>query len=179
MNTNKQLRNRISNVDDLLTEIDRISALRDEQELYLGTQFKLLKHKVEAPVRFINMVTAHIPGVNRVRDVVSSISSNATKSPEKSDWLTKILRLATPLVLNRTLLKNAGWFKKAVVTVASETAVSQVSQSSISNAVAGIANFIRPKKKSLKKGVMNSGNITAEEAVEANKYGIPKDSEAY
>lgn len=178
MSTNKELRNKITNIDDLLNEIDRIGALRDEQELYLGTQFKLLKHKVEAPVRFVNMITSHIPGVNRVRDVVSSISANSENSTGKSDWLTKVLRLATPLVLNRTLLKNAGWFKKAIFTVASETAVSQVNQSSISGAVAGIANFIRPKKR-VKKAKLVPGEITAEEAVEGNKYGIPRDSEAY
>ena len=178
MNTNKQLRSKIANVNDLLNEIDRISVLRDEQELYFGTQYKLLKHKVEAPIRFVNMITAHVPGVNRVRDVVSSISANSGKSTGKSDWITKVLRLATPLVLNRTLLKNAGWFKKAVVTVASETAVAQVNQNSISNAVSGIASFIRPKKKT-KKANLVQGEITAEEAVEGNKYGIPKDSEAY
>ncbi len=178
MNTNKQLRSKISNVDDLLNEIDRISVLREEQELYFGNQYKLLKHKIEAPVRFVNMITSHVPGVSRVRDVVSSISTNSGKSSGKSDWITKILRLATPLVLNRTLLKNAGWFKKAVVTVASETAVGQVNQNSISNAVAGIASFIRPKKKA-KKTQLVPGEITAEEAVEGNKYGIPRDSEAY
>ncbi|MCL8000530.1 hypothetical protein M8994_20275, partial [Brucella sp. 21LCYQ03] len=112
------------------------------------------------------------------RDVVSSFTANSGKSTGKSDWITKVLRLATPLVLNRTLLKNAGWFKKAVVTVASETAVGQVNQNSISSAVSGIANFIRPKKK-VKKAKLLPGEITAEEAVEGNKYGIPKDSEAY
>lgn len=178
MSTNKELRNKIANLDDLLNEIDRISILREEQEQYLGLQVKLLKHKVEAPVRFVNMITSHVPGVNRVRDVVSSISANTGDSGGKSDWLTKVLRLVTPLVLNRTLLKNAGWFKKAIFTVASETAVSQVSQSSISGAVAGIANFIRPKNK-VKKTKLVPGEITAEEAVEGNKYGIPKDSEAY
>lgn len=178
MSTNKQLRNKIDNVEDLLNEIDRISVLREEQELYLGTQYQLLKHKIEAPVRFMNMVTSHVPGVGRVRDVVSAISANSSGETGKSDWLTKVLRLATPLVLNRTILKNAGWFKKALFTVASERAVAQVNQSSISSAVNGIANFIRPKKK-VKKTNLSAGQITAEEAVEGNKYGIPRDSEAF
>lgn len=170
------MRNEINNLDDLLNEIARVDTLREEQEEYLSNQFRLLKEKVEAPIRMVNRVFDMIPGSNMLKSAVSAVRKTGDK---KSDWLTKLLQFATPMVLNRTLLKNAGWFKKAAVVLASETAVSQVNKSSISAAVSGIANFIRPKKSSKHLAKIPSGEITAEESVEANKYGIPKDSETY
>lgn len=170
------MRNEINNLDDLMDEIVRVDTLREEQEEYLGDQFSLLKEKVEQPIRVINRVFSLIPGSNMLKSAVSAVRKTGDK---KSDWLTKVLQLATPLVLNRTILRNAGWFKKAAVVLASETAVSQVNKSSISAAVSGIANFIRPKNKFKKLAKKSAGEITAEESVESNSYGIPRDSETY
>lgn len=170
------MRNQINNLDDLLNEIARVDTLREEQEEYLADQFRLLKEKVEAPIRMANRVFDFIPGSNMLKSAVSVVRKTSDK---KSDWLTKLLQFATPMVLNRTILRNAGWFKKAAVVLASETAVSQVNKSSISSAVSGLANLIRPKNKPKKLAKKLSGEITAEEGVEANKYGIPKDSETY
>lgn len=161
-----------------MNEIARIDTLKDEQEAYLSNQYQLLKRKVQGPARFVNMLVSNVPGIGMVKDVFSAVSKTSKKS--NADWLTKSLMLITPLVLNRTFLRNAGWLKKGIITLASETAVSQVNQSRVSNVVNGIANFIRPKKdKKTKKTTQLSGKITAEEAVEGNKYGIPEDSETY
>lgn len=178
MSTHKNLRNPIHNLSDLHAEIERIEALKKQQELYLSNQFQLLKTKVEAPKRLLTQLTARVPGLRLVNGAVKSIRKSNTGD---SDWLTKVLQLATPIVLNRTLLRRSGWIKKAIVTLASETAISQVNKGSIANAMTGLANFIRPKKKKIKpkKFPKSAGEITAEEAVEGNKYGIPKDSEAY
>ena len=176
MSANKQLRNKIRNIDDLMNEIDRIDMLKEEQQAYLANQYQLLKRKVEAPARFMNMLVSNVPGAGVAKDVLSVIRR---KSGGKSDWLTKGLQLVTPLVLNRTMLKNAGGLKKTVVTLASQAAASQVNQDRVSNVFSSIANFIRPKKKKIKKRAQLPGEITAEEAVESNKYGIPRDSEAY
>lgn len=178
MSANKQLRNKIRNINDLMNEIDRIDMLKEEQQAYLANQYQLLKRKVEAPARFMNMLVSKVPGAGAIKGLVS-MAQNTTQG-KKSDWLTKAIQLVTPIVLNRTVLKNAGGLKKTVVNLASQAATSQINQSSVSNVVSGIANFIRPKKKrKIKKTAQLPGEITAEEAVEGNKYGIPKDSEAY
>lgn len=174
MSTNKRLRNKISNLDDLLNEITRIEALKDEQEAYLTVQSNLLKAKLEQPAKVFNRLFNRVPGSSFLKSAVATVRKTSSTKP---DWLTKVLRLTTPLVLSRTLLRKSGWAKKTAVLLASEVAVSKVSKASLSSAVTGIANFIRPKKKELPK--LPPAKITAEEAVEANAYGIPKDSETY
>lgn len=178
MSTNRTMRNKINNIEDLLSEISRVDALREEQEAYLKNQYDLLKKKVEQPFRIAGRIFDFVPGVGLLKSATSAIRKSETG---KADWLTRSLQLIMPLVLNRTVLRNAGWFKKVAVALASETAVSQVNKSSVSAAISGIANFIRPKNKKKAKvyAAQAPGQITAEEAVESNVYGIPKDSETY
>ena len=106
------MRNRISNITDLQAEIARLKVQKKkEQEQFLINQYQLLKHKVETPARIFNMVASNVPGVDMVKGIFSTIGSKNTSG--KSDWLTKTLQLGLPLVLNKTLLRNAGWLKKA------------------------------------------------------------------
>lgn len=140
---------RINNLSDLQAEIARLNIRRKEQEAYLTDQYNLLKVKINAPVRFFQSITSHVPGVGMLKGFTSGISK-AVQSKD-ADWLTRVLQLGAPIVLNSTLLRKAGWFKKALVLLASETAIGQVNQDKISGLVNKVTAFIKPKKKKKKK----------------------------
>ncbi len=184
-------RRSVNNIDDLNAEIARLKRLKIEQEDFLKNQYSLLKHKIETPVRVANMLMNRVPGVSTIKGLVQGIGEVTNKS-NKSDWLTKTLQLGLPLVLNKTLLKNAGWIKKGLVLLASETAAKNVNQDNVSSWIGKITDMIKPKKKKKKNKVeapvgevinpvppQHPPMITAEESVQDNIYGIPKDSEAY
>ena len=186
---------KITNIHELNAEIARLKIEKKGQEEFLLNQYQLLRHKIEAPARIANMVFDFVPGVNTIKGLVSGIGK-ATSKKTKGDWLTRTLQLGLPLVLNRTLLKNAGWLKKGLVLFASETAAGQVTQNKVANVIDKITDFIKPKKDKKKKKaaeeiiegeavVVNPKPlnhppmITAEESVQDNIYGIPKDSESF
>lgn len=140
---------KINSLQDLKLEIARLNIRRREQEAYLTDQYDLLKVKIDTPFRLIRRVTSHIPGAGMFRGVSSSIGK-AVQSKD-ADWLTRVLQIGAPIVLNSTLLRKTGWLKKAMVLLASETAVGQVNQQKISGLVDKITTFIKPKKKKRKK----------------------------
>ena len=160
---------KIRNLQELKAEISRLKALKNEQEVYLKTQFTLLNNKIEAPIRFFNTLKDNIPGVNIVQQLFSK-SSN----PD-SDWLTKTLRIGVPFVMNRLFLKNTGVFKKALMLLLSERAVGQINQDKISGLLSKLTQFIRPKKK--KNKAAQAENAVVKD--EVNEYGIPSYSETY
>ncbi len=166
---------KITSVTDLQGEIARLTRLKREQEAYLRNQYTLLRKKIEMPSRIIGALTSSIPGVDMIRGLFSSMSSK-NKATSKSDWLTNALRLGLPLVLNKTLLRNAGWIKKSVVLLASERAAGQINQDKIESFVSKIAGFIRPKKKKKKHKAVPA---LAESQQDTFNFGVPPDSETY
>lgn len=163
---------KINNITDLKGEIARLTALKAEQEAYLSNQYTLLRRKVEMPSRVLGALVSSVPGVDMVRGLFSSSAKGIASG--KSDWLTSTLRLGLPLVLNRTLLKKAGWLKKTLVLLASERAAGQINQDKVGSAISTVADFIRPKKKKKKKH-----NEVAPLEEEIVNFGIPPDSETY
>lgn len=133
----------ITNIKDIKAEIRRLKLLRTEQENYLSDQYFLLKHQVEKPVRIFNSVFSSIPGVDMAKELFRSNAENGTKA----DWVTKALRLGTPFLLNRTLLRRAGWLKKLIVMTLSEGAISGMNKNFFTNLI----EKFKPKKKKIKK----------------------------
>ena len=175
----------INNLKDLRLEINRLQKKKNQQEAVLKEQLALLQYKVEAPLRVGRMLSSFIPGSS----AIGSLFSFVGKAPAagSSDWLTKGLQLIMPVFLNKTMLKKSGWLKKFLVMFASETAVSKVNRKTVTGWIDQLTALIKPKKHKAK--VSSSEvqaspeaaleSITAEEAVQDNSYGIPKDSEAY
>src|SRR5690606_8306812 len=151
---------KINNLQDLKVEIARVNQRRREQEAYLTEQYDLLKKKIDAPARFFRNLTSNIPGAGVVKGVVNGIGK--VTQGKDADWLTNVLQIGAPIVLNSTLLRKAGWVKKALVLLASETAIGQVNQNRISNVISKVSAFIRPKdkKKKRKKAVSATDAIT-------------------
>lgn len=140
---------KINNLQELRSEIARLHWKRREQEAYLADQYTLLKTKINTPFRFFRRVTEHIPGAGMFKGVTSSISKAVQR--KDADWLTRLLQVGAPLVLNSTMLRKSGWVKKALVLLASETAIGQVNQEKVSGFLNKITTFIKPKKKKKKK----------------------------
>jgi len=164
---------KIKNLADLKAEIARVELLKREQEGYLLDQYTLLKHKIEAPRRFFGAITSAIPGGNMVKNVVSAVGKAAQS--QDADWLTRVLQFGAPFVLNSTLLRNAGWLKKALVMVASETAIGQVNQDKVSGLVGKLTNFIRPSKRKKKQKEVVPPVIEDE----SPDFGLPPNSETF
>ena len=140
---------KINNLQDLNVQIARLTVRKNEQEAYLSDQYKLLVEKVNGPVRFFQRLTSHVPGANMIKGFTSGISK-AVQSKD-ADWLTRILQFGAPIVLNSTVLRRAGWFKKIMVLLASETAIGQVNKDKVSGLIDKITAFVKPKKKKKKK----------------------------
>ncbi|ERJ57788.1 hypothetical protein [Sphingobacterium paucimobilis] len=174
------MKSKINNIEDLRVEIARLSQLKKEQECYLADQYLLLKHKVEAPARLINTLTSSIPGVDFVKGLFSAFGGGgATKvgAADQSNWMARALQLGLPLILNRTFLKNSGWLKKAIVLLASDSAVAQVTQGKVSSLASKLAKFVRPKKS--KKKHKDIAPLEELESQDVVNFGIPPDSETY
>ncbi len=161
---------KIKSLEDLQGEIIRLSLQKHEQEKFLENQFFLLKNKIEAPVRIFNSITSSIPGVGFATDLVKNAFS---KNPDISsgDLFTRIARIGVPLLLNRTVLRNSGWLKKALLLLVSETAAGQVTKDTVSGALNKFAKFIRPKKKKYKKPIITELDVF-EDAPEDHILGI-------
>lgn len=166
---------KIKNLADLKAEIGRLTIRKVEQEAYLSDQYRLLKHKVQGPARFVSAVTSYVPGGGIFKGMLSSIGQTTAERNKDSDWLTKTLRIAAPFVLNSTFLRNSGWMKKALILLASESAVGQVNTDKVSGFINKVTNFVKPKGKKKKKDVITA-DILEDESPD---FGIPPNSETY
>ncbi|WP_353181321.1 hypothetical protein [Parapedobacter lycopersici] len=150
---------KIKNLADLRLEIDRLKVLAREQESYLNDQYILFNEKIEAPVRFIKSAISWVPGVDLAKGVFA-------KRKGDEDWITRVLRIGFPVILNRFFLRRAGFIKRALVTLLSQQAASVLNKDTLAGLIDKVTHFIQPAKR--KKG-----------RARHTDYGIPPDSETY
>lgn len=139
------MKTKINNLEELKWEIARLTELKREQEAYLSNQYSLLKNKVEMPIRVFNTLSSSIPGLGLFKGVIAATSKDKDNVSTNSNWLTNIIRVGLPLVLNKTFLKNSGWLKKSLVMLLSDTAAKQVTPENVSGMISKFADFIRPQ----------------------------------
>ncbi len=151
---------KIKNLSDLRLEIARLDALSKAQESYLGDQYQLLSEKVAAPMRFVKSLATWVPGVNFTKGLFE-------KGGNEEDWLSRVLRIGLPVVLNRFFLRKAGFIKRALVTLLSQQAASALNKDTVAGLVSKVAEFIRPPAKRRRRSSRHKD------------YGIPPDSETY
>lgn len=135
----------INNIKDLKAEIARLQLRKKEQEAFLGNQYGLLKDRVSTPFRVMQRVTSHVPGAGMLKGLTSGVGKAFQQ--KDADWLTRILQFGAPIVLNSTLLRKAGWAKKALVLLASETAIGQVNKEKVGGLIDKLTDFMKPKKR--------------------------------
>lgn len=152
----------INNIQELRAEISRLKVLKYEQESYLGDQFQLLEHKLEAPARLYNRLTSWMP--NSLEGILPSISS--PNQSTGSDWITNSLRIGLPFLFNKILFRKAGFIKKALLLVASQQAAGFFNKDKLAGIIDSISSIIHPSPNKKKKK-------------KETDYGIPPDSETY
>lgn len=150
---------KIKNLSDLRLEIARLKTLANAQESYLSDQYQLLSEKVAAPARFIKSLATWVPGVNFTKGLFE-------KGRKDEDWLSRILRIGLPIVLNRFFLRKAGFIKRALVTLLSQQAAGAFNKDTVSGLISKVAALIRPPVKRRRRP-------------RHKDYGIPPDSETY
>ncbi|MDB5121425.1 MAG: hypothetical protein JWN56_2643 [Sphingobacteriales bacterium] len=157
------MKSRINNIDDLRSEILRLKLERFQQEAVLEQDVKRIIDKFKAPFRLINKVTAFF-GKGKGTDHDGHASHENEHHP---DWLTNVLRVGLPVVLNKLVFRNSGFIMKSLVTILSQKAAKNVNKDSVSGLIDKGADFIR-----------NFKNKKALKRLHAD-YGIPPDSETY
>jgi len=112
----------VKNVVDLQSEILRLEALKQNQEI-------VLKQRFSSPKAILASVKTLFPQ--------SSDSSGAPASAVSSlfsqDMLGLISRFVLPIALNKTLFKNSGFIIKTVVGILSQKASSYISEDSVTS----------------------------------------------
>lgn len=156
--TTMRKESKIRNLTDLRLEIARLNTLAKAQERYLSDQYQLFSEKVAAPVRFIKSLATWVPGGNFAKGLF--------EKRKDEDWLSRVLRIGLPVILNRFFLRKAGFIKRALVTVLSQQAAGALNKDTVAGVISKVAEFIRPPAKRRKRP-------------RHKDYGIPPDSETY
>lgn len=157
------MKSRINNIDDLRSEILRLKLERFQHEAVLEQDVKRIVDKFKAPFRLVNKITAFFGKGQGTNDGTSSPQEHETHP----DWLTNVLRVGLPVILNKLVFRNSGFIMKSLVTILSQKAAKNVNKDSISGLIDKGADFIR-----------NFKNKKALKRLHAD-YGIPPDSETY
>jgi len=150
---------KIKNLGDLRMEINRLQVLAKAQEDYLNDQYRLFNEKVAAPMRFVKSLIAWVPGADLAKGLFA-------KGKKDEDWVSRVLRIGLPVILNRFFLRRAGFIKRALVTLLSQQAAGALNKDRISSLIGKVADFVRPSQNGKRKP-------------KHVDYGIPPDSETY
>lgn len=163
---------KINDVDQLRFEIVRLKLLQKAQEAELGEQYRLLKNKVEAPVRFVNQLLSWVPGV----DVAKGLLANSSLGKNgKKDWVSKLFSLTSTALLNRLFLRRAGLIKRLVVSAVTQEAAGMMNKERVSGLIKSLADYIRPAKN---KNRPKDHEDPLEQPAHSPDFGVPPDSEA-
>ena len=157
------MKSRINNIDDLRSEILRLKLERFQQEAVLEDDVKIIVSKIKAPFRFIHKFTAWF-GPGKGTDVTVAEHDHEQNHP---DWLTNVMRVGLPVLLNKVVFRNSGFIMKSLVTILSQKAAKNVSKDSVAGLIDKGAEWIRSFK--------NKKPVKRYQA----DYGIPPDSETY
>jgi hypothetical protein len=158
------MKSRINNIDDLRSEILRLKLERFQQESVLEDDVKRIVSKIKAPFRLIHKFAAWF-GPGKGTDDTAAAADE--QEPNHSDWLTNVMRVGLPVLLNKVVFRNSGFIMKSLVTILSQKAAKNVNKDSISGLIDKGAEWIR-----------NFKNKKAVKRYQAD-YGIPPDSETY
>jgi hypothetical protein len=154
------MRNKIQNIDDLDSEINRLNIQRLEYENDLQVITDKISLKFDIPVMIFNKIS------NFLGSLFGNGTDNASKQ-ENTDWVTNVFRVGIPVFLNKFVFPRSGFLMKSVVAMVSQTAAKNVNKDSMTQIIDKVANWIKTSKPRTKKDP-----ILAD-------YGIPPDSETY
>lgn len=142
----------ILNRTQLVTEINRLEALKHEQEL-------VLKSQLNSPANIFASVVQLFKGSGGESHKFSEVFKT-------KDFYGVAAKFLMPLLLNKTLFRKSNFIVKAVVALVSQRAGGALNQNIVQNISHKIGNLFGRFKK--EKGLVHTED-----------YGIPPGSETY
>lgn len=148
----------IQNIQELRERINFLKLKKAEDEIYFHQKYEHFKETITSPFRFIKNSLSFINPLNK---------SNPTHS---TDWVTNMGRILVPFLLNKTLLRNRGFFIKTIASLISQKTINadilnkNVVASWIDKATSWINSTIEKKNKPERSPY---------------DFGVPPESETY
>lgn len=161
---------KISNLDDLIRERQRLRLLARGQEGYLTHQYVLLRKKVSAPVRAVNNLLSYIPGVSTIQALFTA------KTGQSNTVIGKIVNVLIPLLANRFLPRKTGMMTRGIFSLLTKQVTALLTSGKLADIITQLTNTLKkpakakqsPLKRRHKKG-----------PAKTQDFGIPPDSETY
>ncbi len=135
-------RTKINSLVELRTEIVRLKQARKADEAYFQLQIDDLVGKFEQPLNFFNRIKALVPGSSHLKKALPTDELGVHK-----DWVTRLLSVGLPFLVNRMLFPKAGYIKRILLGLATTQAASFVNKDTFSNIVDKVTQLIKPKKR--------------------------------
>lgn len=148
------MRGKIQNIDDLRTEIERLSQIRSEMETDLKVEAAKITTKIKAPLMLLSKLN-------------DFFGFGKAKKEEGEDWVSSIFRIGIPFVMNKYIFPKSGFIAKAFLALISQNAAKAMNKDFMANIIEKLSNWIK-----------KSGERNKKEPEMAD-YGIPPDSETY
>lgn len=142
---------KINSMADLRLEIIRLQIEVDEREALIRHDLNEVAEQVKAPFHFMKKLAGWFGG-------------GTTDQAASADWLTSVLQLGFPWIVNNLFFKRSGIFTKGLIALLSQKAISGINLEKFTHWVEQLNQWItkQGKKKS-----------------DAEDYGIPPDSETF
>lgn len=144
---------KIENIDNLRSEILRLKLQRYQQEAIIQHDVHEITEKFKAPLKFFSRMGNVFGDHNKAASV-------------NHDWVTNILRVGLPVMLNKFMFKGSGFFMKTLVTLASQKAATTVNKDLLTGLAGKVSSWFKSKNGKQKPAIRRD-------------YGIPPDSETF
>ena len=150
------MRTKIQNIEDLRAEIDRLGQVRLEMETELKIEVVKISAKITAPFLLLSKLYDFL-----------GFGKGKSESKEGGDWLSSILRIGLPVLMNRFIYPKSGFLIKTFIGLLSQNAVKSINKDLMITIIEKLSDWIK-----------TSGNKGKQEPEMAD-YGIPPDSETF
>lgn len=125
----------ITTIADLRAEIVRLKAEVEERELNIQKDVNHLVEQVRMPFAMLKKIGTWFTGEKETKEAISS------------DWVTTIVQLGFPYLLNNFFFKKSGIVMKALIALVSQQAVKGINLDVISSWIEKISHWIKKEAK--------------------------------
>jgi hypothetical protein len=153
------MRTKIQNSDDLRSEILRLRTTRSKIEGELKTETDRITQRFRVPLMIFG----------KVNDWVSPMfkPGRSEHGSLNQDWVTSILSIGLPVIMNKFIFPRSGFILKSVVELLSQNTAKTLNKDVLIDLIDKLSDWIKSSKRKKK------------QEPELDDYGIPPDSETY
>ncbi len=126
---------KINSMDDLRSEIIRLTAEVEERELSIQQDVNHFVEQVRMPLYLLKKVSSWFTG------------EKGGKEPISGDWVSTIAQLGFPYLLNSIFFKKSGIILKALIALVSQQAVKSVNLETVTTWIEKISHWIKKEGK--------------------------------